>query len=376
MLITRIHQLKTIIILILFSFISRFIPQGKHWVICERGTDARDNGWHFYNYMKKNHPEINVYYIIDKKSVDYIKVKEDSVHYGSLKNYWLVVRAEKIISTHVATSVPYLGGKVKKLFPKLEDKFYFLQHGVISNYIDFLHRNNMKTNLFICGAKPESDFIKAKFGHEDGVVQYTGLARYDSLHNVRTKKQILIMPTWRTYIHTREEFLESVYFTQWQNLLENKKVYELLNKSGFELIFYPHYEVQKYLDCFHTEYSCIKIASFNDYDVQILLKESMLMITDYSSVFFDFGYMKKPIIYFHFDANEFYEKHHRRGYFDHETHGFGKVCATCEEVVDEIKKCLDNNFVLEELYSERLETFFPLHDENNCQRIYEKIVGQ
>lgn len=370
----RIKQFITVVLLALFSFISRFLPKGKYWVICERGTDARDNGWHFYKYMKKQHPETKVYYIINKQSPDYEKVKEDAVRYGSLKNYWVVTRAEKLISTHIAKFVPYMGGEIKKLFPGIEQRFCFLQHGVISNYINFLHRKNVRMNLFVCGAKPESDFIKEKYGHEDGVVQYTGLARYDSLHNVNTKKQILIMPTWRNYIRTKEDFLRSDYCVQWQALLENEQLIKLLKENEFELVFYPHHEFQKYLDCFHSKDARIKIASFNDCDVQTLLKESALLITDYSSVFFDFGYMRKPVIYFHFDADSFWGRHHDRGYFNHNTDGFGKVCDACEEVIDEIQNCFNNNFDLEPVYSERLSRFFPLYDQNNCKRIYEKIV--
>ncbi len=374
MLKVRKKQLKTVVLLSLFSFFSCFLPKKKCWVICERGSDARDNGWHFYKYMKKQHPEIQVYYIIDKQSADYHKVREDAVQYGSIKNYWLVARAEKLISSHVAKFVPYLGGKVKKFFPGLERRFYFLQHGVISNYLDFLHRKNVKMKMFVCGAKPENDFVSARFGHEKGVVQYTGLARYDSLHESNTKKQILLMPTWRQYIHTREELLNSDYFAQWQNLINDGRIIDLLDEYGYELIFYPHYEVQKYLDCFASENSRVKIASFDQYDVQTLLKESELLITDYSSVFFDFGYMRKPVIYFQFDADAFYSRHHERGYFIHTEDGFGPVCANSEEVVDEIRKCFDNHFALESCYAERLEAFFPLHDKNNCQRIYEKII--
>ena len=56
MLITRINQLKTLLALKVLLFLSRIIKSDKCWVICERGTDARDNGWHFYNYIKKHHP--------------------------------------------------------------------------------------------------------------------------------------------------------------------------------------------------------------------------------------------------------------------------------------------------------------------------------
>lgn len=369
----RMKQLKTIFLLRVFSLFSKFSRKKKYWVICERGTDARDNGWHFYQYVKQNHPEIKIYYIIDKKSSDYEKVKEDAVQYGSIKNYWVVAKAEKIISSHVAMCVPYLVGKPWK-YSRLGNRFYFLQHGVTSNDLDFLHKKNAKMQLFICGAKPECDFVKTKYGHKDGVVQYTGFARYDSLRNIQTRKQILVMPTWRKYIRTREEFLNSEYFNQWNTLLNDEKLNTLLRKNGFDLIFYPHYEVQKYLDCFGSGKSNIKIASFNQYDVQTLLKESMLLITDYSSVFFDFAYMKKPMIYFQFDAERFFNEHYTKGYFDYGKDGFGNVCLTVEETVEAIEENFNHQFVLDDYYSNRIKEFFPLHDQNNCQRIYEKII--
>lgn len=374
MFLLRMKQLKTIILLSLFSCVSFFLPQRKYWVICERGIDARDNGWHFYHYLKEHHPEIVVFYIIDKKSPDYEKVKKDAVQYGSVKNYWIVANANKLISTHVAKFTPNLGGKVWKI-SRLEKKFHFLQHGVIFNYIDFLHRKNVKVQSFFCGAKPERDFIVENFGHAENVVHYTGLARYDGLHDAPQKKQILLMPTWRTYICTKEDFLKSDYFREWQALLSSERLISLLEKNEFDLIFYPHYEFQKYLDCFDSINCRIKVAPFNEYDVQMLLKESKLLITDFSSVFFDFGYMRKPIIYFHFDAEKFFSGSHEKGYFDHEKDGFGKVCVSKEEVLNEIDNCFNSEFRIDPCYIQRIEKFFPLYDKSNCQRIFEKIIG-
>ena len=33
------------------------------WLVCERGNDARDNGYWFYRYLKEKHPEINARYV-------------------------------------------------------------------------------------------------------------------------------------------------------------------------------------------------------------------------------------------------------------------------------------------------------------------------
>lgn len=47
--------------------------------------------------------------------------------------------------------------------------------------------------------------------------------------------------------------------------------------------------------------------------------EGSMMITDYSSVAFEFAYLRKPIVYYQFDKKAFFEKHtYRKGYFDYE----------------------------------------------------------
>ena len=44
---------------------------------------------------------------------------------------------------------------------------------------------------------------------------------------------------------------------------------------------------------------------------------------DYSSIAFDFAYMKKPLIYYQFDQDKYYTNHFAKGYFDCERDGFG-----------------------------------------------------
>ena len=373
----RIKQIKALLLITVFSFVGIFIKK-RAWVIAERGKDARDNGYYFYRYIKENHPEIKVYYIIDKESADYEKVKKDAVQYGSLKSYWVVATAKKLISSHYAQIVPAVYGKPWRLlrFCGLHKKFYFLQHGVTKDDLAVLYKKNAPMKLFVCGAKPEYDYVKNTFGHEESVVQYTGLARYDNLHDIKTKRQILVMPTWRQYIGTEEEFLNSSYYKNWMGVLINKRLNDLLVENNCELVFYPHFEMQKYIEHFNANSSNIKIAKFKDYDVQTLLKESALLITDYSSVFFDFAYMKKPLLYFQFDAEDFFSKHYQKGYFDYKIDGFGKVCATNEELVLEMQNLLKKNFVMEDCYTERIEEFFLLRDKNNCLRIYEKIIEE
>ena len=372
-LIRRFHQIKTALIYTCIKSGS-FLCRRRPWVLLERGTDARDNAYFFYRFLKKNHPEKKIYYIIDKDSADYHKVKEDAVHFGSLKNYWVIATAEKIISTHCYFGLPHINPKLFRFF-RLNKKHYFLQHGVTKDDMPQLYFDQTGVQLFVCGAKPEFDYITDKFGYPSGAVRYTGFARYDTLHDAQTKNQILIMPTWRMYITDENRFLESAYYRQWNQLLTDPRLAEYLEKKELSVIFYPHYEVQKYLHLFRTGSDRIILADFANYDVQTLLKESKLLVTDYSSVFFDFAYMRKPVVYFQFDQEDFFGRHYNRGYFSYPEMGFGPVTASVEAAVDAMTECAEHDFLPTEAYRKRMEDFFPLYDQKNCERIFDAICS-
>ena len=96
-----------------------------------------------------------------------------------------------------------------------------------------------------------------------------------------------------------------------------------------------------------------------------------LLITDYSSVFFDVGYMEKPVIYYQFDLEEFRKYHYQEGYFSYEKHGFGPVVQTEEALVNAVYECAGNDFRIQKEYRARLEAFYSVRDELNCERTYQ-----
>ena len=116
--------------------------------------------------------------------------------------------------------------------------------------------------------------------------------------------------------------------------------------------------MQKHISLFKSSSDYVVIADFASYDVQDLLKKSKLLITDYSSVFFDFAYMMKPCIYYQFDLKEFTEHHYGRGYFNYEKDGFGRVVSDSETLIEEIIKTINRNYELEERYRGNICRFF------------------
>lgn len=355
------------------------------WLIGERKSEAKDNGYHLFKYIRTNHQQEKAYCVIDRNSSDLDKIKDlgNIIYHDSFKHFLYYAMSSKLICAHLGSCVPdspvcwkFADKDMKK------KKKIFIQHGITKELISSLMYKNTKADLFVCGAKPEYEFVKSEFGYPEENVKYLGFARFDNLHDRQEKNQILVMPTWRKWIPSmtwaqyndeecKQIFLNSEYYKTFNNFINNDELINLLEENNMELIFYPHFEMQRYIDLFKSKSNKIMIARKDDYDVQTLLKESKILITDYSSVAFDFGYMRKPVIYYQFDEDKYYDSHYKKGYYDYNIHGFGPKIKNKDELINNI-----NNIMMEGIdnkYSDRYTKFFPLYNSENCKRNYEEI---
>ena len=362
-------------------FVWRSKKYADLWIVSERGTDARDNAYHFFKYITKEHPEINAAYIISKDSPDRAKVAALGrvIDYGTFAHYLAYILAAVRVSTHIEGYTPDIlfFNKFYQWIPRRGGKNIFLQHGIIKDDINFCHADRTHIDMFVCSAVPEFEYIDRNYGYKPGVLVLTGLCRYDNLQkNEQNTRKILFMPTWRSRLRScsRQTFLQSAYFKIYNSLLNSAGLKTLLDEYDYELIFYPHYEVQKFLDCFTTENPRVKIADFEHNDVQALLIDSDVLLTDYSSVFFDYAYMRKPMVHYQFDEAQFRAQQYGAGYFDYRRDGFGKVVETEGEVLEELREILSRGAVIEEDYLRRINAFFTFNDRENCKRNYEAIL--
>lgn len=345
----------------------------KLWIISERGIDARDNGYYLFKYITEHHPEINIAYVISKTSPDRERVSKLGrlIDYGSFAHYISLIVSEVKISTNIMGYTPYIDFFVRAdKLGIIKGKKIFLQHGIIKDNLTYLYCSNVNIDLFVCSAKPEFDYINSLYGYPDGVVRMLGLCRYDDLYKIqKPSKKILVMPTWRYNLQgcDRRAFMESRYFKVFNMLLNGKRLKEILKEYDYELLFYPHIEMQKFIDCFKGS-ERVKIVSFKDSTVQNLLINSDVLITDFSSVFFDYGYMEKPMIFYQFDEEEFREQHYKEGYFSYRRDAFGKVVYDEKALLDELCAILENNARTDDEYLGRINDFFTLRDKNNCER--------
>lgn len=350
----------------------------RNWLVCERSDEAQDNGFILFKYLIENHPEIKPVYLIDKKSKEYKKVSKigKTVQFGSFKHLLIVIGYPVKISTQLFGYAYWVQLKTYYRRNKTHGVHVFLQHGITKNDHEGLYSYTCKSlGLFVCGSKPEYESIYKDFHYSNNVPQYTGFARYDLLFDYKVKNQLLFMPTWRQDLSdcSDEEFLNTDFYLYWSKLINSEDLIEQCKKSDTIVKFYLHHSFKKFSHLFKGN-EVVKIVGFSEESVQNLLKESRLLITDFSSVFFDFAYMKKPMVFYQFDEESFNSRHYQKGYFDYRRDGFGDVCLSLDEVLKSLSKIIDNSYEVEQKYIDRINATFVYHDQNNCDRIYEAIT--
>lgn len=362
------------------------------WLFSKHGNDTGDNAFVFFKYIRKEHPEIHSIYVVDKKyPKEYEEAKNagEVVQFRSLRHKYLFLRADKIITSHVGDSEPWDYEKVMELRKKhpgwaAKHKIIHLQHGVIDKNVSHIYDSSLRpVDLFICSTKAEAEYTKKTLHYDDRHIALTGLARWDELTGAVPEKKILLIPRYRrdvmvqlpeNKIKLKYHFMQTEYYKQYQSLINNKRLQELLEENDYKLIFYPHYEVQPLMGCFHTNCSNIIFADHENTRLDDLLKCCSLMITDYSSVAFDFGYMRKPVIYYQFDREGF-ESEYGGSYFDHERDGFGPVVYAADEVVEEVENFFEGKIDSNGVYIKRCKDSFMNKDLKNCERIYDKVMS-
>lgn len=377
-------KIKYFLFLILYFllYIPSFILYNRKntWLVCERGIDAQDNGYIFYKYIKNKHKEIRVYFVISKDSRDKNKIdKKDVVFFCSLKHFMLCIGCKVQISSHLFGYCPWSNFMLYLRKHKTHNKHIFLQHGITyNNQFGFYKDVCAALDYYVCGSAHEQNYICKTFGYTEKEAILTGFARFDNLYTDLQDDFLIIMPTWRRYLSkvSNEDFKKSDYFIKWSSILNNDDIKMLCLKSGIKIVFYLHLSLQPYSELF-TGIKGIEIVKYGEKTVQELLKKSKILMTDYSSVFFDCIYMNKDVVLYQFDKEDFKKDHYAEGYFD----ALDTDVIPTETCETNIIKILGEKLANQEKSgSEKIRafsnTFFGIKDKNNCERIFDAIVSK
>lgn len=343
------------------------------WLIGEMPYKAQDNGLHFFRFMRDHHPEIDAYYVIDPDSPEAVNLEgyDNVIAHRSAQHVEKTQRADKIIGTHQPLQVYPTRGK--KFAKRLRATHVFLQHGIVAAKwiapVFARTASDFYTDLVIVTSEREKEFFVYDCGYHPDEVAVTGLARFDALFAEDTPtnpKQLFVMPTWRPWLQDPETFEDSNYFQSWMGLLTSEEFRTLVTTHRLEPVFFLHPNMRQYSQLFEGLGATVIVQG--EVDVQHLLKESAVMLTDYSSAAFDFTFLRKPVIYYQFDAHRFTRPH-----ADPLTELPGPILSTAERVVDQLDSAFANGGHMTSHYRSRAERFLEHRDRNNCQRIFELI---
>lgn len=349
------------------------------WLIGERTDQAEDNSYHFFKYCRINKPKKNIYYIIDKESPQYNNIKEygNIIQYDSFKHKLYLMQAKKFISAYNFHKFSYPSNEIefyRYIEKHISAEKIFIQHGVAMNSAPYYHQNINKYDYMLTSTQKETNMLIDKYKWDDKHIMKTGLARYDNLKDeskLNSKKKILFMPTWRSSLNgvSREEFITSNYYKSIVKFLQSEKLNKLIKDKNLDFVFYIHYQMQSYVDEFKNISKNITILEKSNSNVQQLLKDSNLLITDFSSVAIDFSYMDKPVIFYQFDIENFhYEMNDNEDFIMYKD--FGLILDNKNDVIKQLNKWIDNKYM--NFYKIKDDLFYN-RDYSNCERIYNFI---
>jgi len=359
----------------------------KILVIGEYPTKAQDNGLHLFKYVNDFlRGEFECYYVISKESKDLsnlVGYESRILEIKSPDHIEKLLQADIIAHTH---SDHYLHPFISKaLSEKLQGKKIFLQHGITlmkdGSNLYAKQAYPFHTDYVIVSSKREKLLVIDEWGYTENQVLLTGLPRFDLLLKKEKRKGIsglkkrfmksdlnlLIMPTYRKGIKSEVEFIASGYYKAYQALINSEELSNLAHKHSLKIQFYLHTRFQAYSKCFTSDF--VEIISEGNQNVQDLLKNSDLMITDYSSVGLDFSLMYKRVIYYHFD----YKKTEYAKFVDVKNLLPGEIVHTEKAVLNEIREFINSNQKIKEKHKNKIKDLFMFIDRKSNHRLHKEM---
>ena len=177
------------------------------------------------------------------------------------------------------------------------------------------------------------------------------------------KKTILYAPTWR----------DDEYYGKGQYKFTLQLDLQLLRDclgDEYVILLRTHQYIADALDVSGLEGFAFNVSKYDDISELYLISD--ICITDYSSVFFDYANLRRPILFYTYDIEKY--KNQLRGfYIDMQSEVPGPLLYTSEEVIDAISNIDVVNAQYKQRYDAFYDRFCHLSDGHASQRVCEKV---
>ena len=389
--------LKAIILLFIYPIkeLLYFLPRNnKIWLFgADVGKRYADNPKALFEFCSKNCPEIKTVWITKNKQIKeevkklgydcYYAYEFLGIIYSAFSgvyiycstssdiNYWLSSGAFKVNLWH--------GSPLKKIVRDIDnpsDRDYQIKNAKLLHKLFYkliFPGFFEKINIFVSPSDEISKRFESAWNLAPEQLHVTGYPRNDELFNRnelaeytikdkkindffrKNKKIITYLPTYRER--------SNVDFP-----IEPEKLNKYLKENEYLFVIKLHPFDNTNLS--NWDYSNILVIE-STIDIYKLLAITDILVTDYSSVVFDFLILKRPVIFFTYDLEE-YIKNDRGMYQPFEEIIVGEVVKNTEELIISIDKNI-TNFTISERYLRIRKLYNQFCNPENCKRVYEMI---
>lgn len=356
------------------------------------GLERGDNSEAFYRHIVDRHPEINAVWLTTSRQVyHYFRTQGWKVRYANspagvmacwrarvgllncsktdLNRYclcgteliqlWHGAPFKKIESDSVLLRDKENKDKTKwAKFPFLKDKFRYVISPSLESVRPFASAFKVPEEDVLVTGYPRNDVLLRKPGARPAIINSLG-------SDGPPEKVILYAPTFRDSNMSSLQIFES---------FDTDKMNELLDTHGAILVIKAHLLVARSFQELDLTSDRIRVATPDDIpDLNPFFPHVDILITDYSSMFFDFLLLDRPIVFAPFDL-ESYLKKDREMYYDYDRITPGPKAHNWPDVIS----CLEEALRTPQLFgNERAEVrkrFNQYCDDKSSERLYRQIL--
>jgi len=396
----KLKKLLTYTAMLPLYWLSYIIPKDKNlWVFgAWFGERYVDNSKYLFEYVNRKHPEIKAIWLTrSQNTYELVKKKGYRVYKTySLKGIYYSLRAKVgIISTSLEDINLCLTGNMqivqlwhgiplKKIM--FDDKITFRQPTIFRKLLSLIFpflKKNYSDALLIATSEEVQKKISSAFKVPLEHVKITGYPRNDSffqdseeelelvkkLLHFKSQGKILViyMPTHRK---EGEMDINKLLFSSLEFI--DKKLQEL-NCILLIKLHYYHAKESFYLI---KDKTFSNIVIINDgligQDVYNILGLMDVLITDYSSIYFDYLLLDKPIIFAPFDLEDYLKKD-REFYYDYDKVTPGPKARNWDEVLIYLKEAIENPEKYKKERKRIRDIFHKYKDGNSSKRVFNAI---
>jgi CDP-glycerol glycerophosphotransferase (TagB/SpsB family) len=290
------------------AHIVRSLSKTKVNIYFEKLTSKAEEGtFQVFERVKAKSKNSRNYFLIRGETPDYERIRsvDGVVKNFTLKSYWLLYRANAIISTEsqINANIMRSSNYYVRSAP-YSQKFIFLQHGV--TYLKcqgpksaFVRDRENEPDLIVVGSEKEQDAVADMLRLEEERILNVGLPVFDTIQYGSITKDsddiATIMLTWKPYEEHLYDFSKSVYYKS--VVMLHTELSKHMPAENIRIVAHPKFvkllKSTPIGDSISTE------------PISTILKNTKLLITDYSSVAYYSFYLGAAVIFYQEDIDQF-----------------------------------------------------------------------